>query len=310
MIAADFARYVRANVIVLRETATGIIGFNCPWCSDKRGRGWVSLERQTAGCWNDGCPASPRFKYGALEWVQLMEGFDTIGETRAFMLDRYPGGYFGTRKKQHEPGKIELPECVPLSKGPTTLHATKFIRKTWGLTLKTANRWGLRLCLENGLFFQRLLIPIKFGGELVGYLGRRINNVGWKYRASTGAPLADILYGIDNVKPGKTVIVLEGTTDVMRWMQDYATTAVALFGQEVTNEKIALLLSRDPKRVIVALDNDATQKGLAIADTIAKWGVPTGIGTWVGGKDAGAGARLKFHPLDSLEMRIKLGRTS
>lgn len=73
------------------------------------------------------------------------------------------------------------------------------------------------------------------------------------------------------------------------------TVPVAVLGLALTDEKAALLALRRPGRVIVAADEepDAQARGRKMMLTLHPWGIDVTTGHWIGGKDAGTGARLR-----------------
>ncbi len=88
---------------------------------------------------------------------------------------------------------------------------------------------------------RRLYIPVRSGGELVGWQGRHVGE-DWKdrgapkYLTMTGFAKSRVLYGGD-AAVGKSIVIVEGASDV--WA--YGPGAVATFGKSVSREQLSLL---------------------------------------------------------------------
>lgn len=336
----DLDAYLHTRVTVTNDEGGrgyeyGVRAFNCPLCPDRHQRGWMSVAHWAAGCFNLGCVAEPRLDGGAVEWVRRVEGYTT--RTRAWgRLARFPmrGIARVQPPRPRNPDWCNLP--VPLDHGAPDLAGvvqrkfSAFTRAQWGLTPHDETRWRLGFCLR-GRHAWRVIIPIRENGQTVAFQSRTIvAGVEPKYltsqygvrgepSAECGRQAAGLLFNLDAVTPGRSVILVEGAGDVMAWdrrrgvrgddfravesLGDMTTAsggvetapAVALLGVALTPEKIAMLHQKTAGgRVVVALDAElpAQRRAVAHVDDLMAWGIPADLGMWVGGKDAGSGGRL------------------
>lgn len=316
----DLDSYLRARVPILnahggRGHAQGVRTFDCPLCGDGRGRGWMNVLRWSAGCFNSGCVAEPAHAVSALEWVRRHEDFPTRGRTWAFLLADYPGAPPLPPTIEAHEDFCRFPPSQPLTAASVLgREALAFVRKQWGLPPAAAARWGLRVCGE-GDFAYRVLIPIREAARDISFLGRAFRVSVLKYRVAefgieTGRRLGDLLFNLDAALAGSPLVLVEGAGDVMAWgerVQSQGLPAVALLGQALTPERLALLAQRTPALVIVALDQEppAQRRALAHLEDLRAWGLSAALGTWTGGKDAGSGAHLTWTRDDSLESRMR-----
>lgn len=295
----------------------GVRTFNCALCGDTRARGWMNITTWSAGCFNSGCAASPRLWGGASEWVRRREGLATRTEAWTFLIRHYRRGM-----TTHAP-KIatawvgtdwcRLPPMRPLP-GPSKIAqaASQFITRQWGVPEPAQATWGFGLCTA-GRYAWRIIIPIQYRGEIVSFQARAIRGQEPKYltaehggrtdpRADCGRPIGALLYGLDTVQPGDTIVLVEGPGDVCGWetRRPPHWPAVGLLGSALTPPRVALLAAKSPRAVVIALDPDLSRmvsaRGLV---TLAQWGLPVARGLWVGAKDAGAGARLRIQRISS-----------
>jgi len=306
----------------------GVRIVDCPLCGERRGRGWLQVEGFAAGCWNAGCEAEPRLAGGAVEWVRRLEGLRLRGEAWALLLRRYP-----RRGRRPPPSSglesgdwVRLPDGMRTDWGGASVFERRciaFMDRQWGVSPEGARRWRLGRVLA-GRHAHRIVVPVVMGGSPVGFLSRTIRrDLEPRYlnarsgaaddpQAECGRSASGWLFNVDALLPGADVLLVEGAGDAMGygarggdWMP------VALLGQALTAQKLAILHRARPQRVVVALDaglEEGRRAALHAADLRA-WGVGEEVllGRWVGAKDAGFGARLEVLGsgfLDTLQRRM------
>lgn len=112
-----------------------------------------------------------------------------------------------------------------------------------------------------------LAIPYRCGGELRGFLFRRIKGEGQKYFAVRGMERKDRFFGVpERIGEGDTVVVVEGEIDCLRIrsLGKEGMVPVAIGGDSVTGNRRAQmddLLGRGVARLVFWLDMDATNGG-------------------------------------------------
>lgn len=277
----------------------------------------MNVLRGTAGCFNSGCPAEPYVQGGALEFVRAIEGLDGMMQTLHFLRTHYPSVY---EKAKPAPVLEYNDFCIlPKEMRGFSLYATppllqmgfeNFAEKKWGLTVLDLHNARAGWCID-GRYAQRIIFPITMGGAVVGFQARSIlGESKAKYLTSShevtdgrdaecGRPAEAMLYNLDTVQPGSTVVLVEGIADVLTVRRREGRRAVGVLGTRFTTEKLALLKRADPARVIVAFDAEAETEGAserAIRDLIS-WSISASLGSWKGAKDAGGGGTLEIKDL-------------
>lgn len=325
----DLERYIRGRVRVLNDSGGrgydgGLRTFDCPLCGERRGRGWVGVQGWGAGCFNTGCVAEPTLRGGVVEWVRLAEhlyersdawrflreGFGTDAPSRPVPPAPHRGSDFCTFPEEARLFRLEENQFQRLMQGPFE----QFLKRQWGLEVGHAREWGLGWCLS-GRYAWRVIIPVVMGGAPVAFQARTIadhspaaqvrtpkyltssNVPAGRHPAECGRSAASLLFNIDALAPGGEAVLVEGSGDSMRWHRDdrgRSPVAVALLGTALTPEKLAILATRRPERVVVAMDAEpeAWVKATAHVADLRAWGMDARMGTWRGAKDAGAGATL------------------
>lgn len=311
----DLEGYVLRRVRVLNANGGrgydhGVRVFDCPLCRETRGRGWANVLTFAVGCLNAGCPAEERLPGGVVEWVRRAEGLRTWPDTLTFLLREYP------RRSARRPAPVvdahedfvRYPKDVRWlwsASSPIMHEAMVFARRQWGVSGSDLQRWGVGVC-ASGRYAWRLVIPVVMDGNPVAFQARTFRGGEPKYLFAREGPASDpqtecgreaagCLFNYDAVHEGGEFVLVEGAGDVMAHAaRTTAPTAVGLLGQALTAEKLALIAVLRPRRVVVALDQGVAERRRAldhVADLRA-WGVAAELGEWVGGKDAGEGARL------------------
>lgn len=332
-------RYLASQVTVTngaggRGYESGVRTFNCPLCHEDRARGWMNVERFTAGCWNGGCPAEPRMEGGAIEWIRLVEGMARRAEVWRYLLQHFSRDtVFEPARRQRTADTADfcrIPRDYvrfePQKRPVRSMRAEVFLYKQWSMTAANAADWGLGYCLQ-GPFSGRIIIPIFLLGMLVSFQARTFTGADPKYlsarhglesdpEADCGRPMSETLFNMTAVTRGAELLLVEGAADVMRWHRDERLKSphgIALLGLALTPEKLLLLRSIAPSRVLVGLDNDEAGQARAFGylQDLEAWGFNAVPVQWSGGKDSGEGAELV--ELDSAGKRAgavqsKLGR--
>lgn len=311
----------------------GVRIFDCPLCDDKRGRGWMNVALWSTGCFNAGCFAEPKLEGGAVEWTRRVKRLAT--RTEAWSWLRTVWGTSAPLKPPaptprgddfcHMPpeARVFSASATPLSALPLEKTFLWFVLRQWGLTPGDARTWELRYVVQ-GRYSQRVIVPIRMGGQLVGFQARTIMEREPKYLTSEygtecGRLAAEMLFNLDGVADENEILLVEGAGDVMGWHRQAQggagrrPTAVGLLGVALTPGKLALLAEKRPERVVVALDAEpaAQQRTLQHLEDLGAWGMTAALGHWRGGKDAGAGATLEVVEPDSslsAAVRARLGR--
>lgn len=321
----DLDAWARARLTVHnleggRGHEDGVRIVSCPMCrdGDPKGHGWVNVLKHRGACFRPDCEAHGGF--GALEYVRRVEGFRTRTEALAWLRIEHPlVGPQPVFRPRPYADWCELPrEFRPIerdSRSVVQAEACAFAFRQWGVRVETLVEARAGFC-PSGRHAWRIVLPIVLGGKLVAFVSRTFRGGEPKYLlakrgelgelgAECGRPAEALLYGLDDVRPGTPVLLVEGPGDRLRWWQDHRSeqTPVAVLGAHLGEERLALLAARRPGLVIAAEDADGAAGGWA--EALLAWGFAARRGSWAGGKDAGAGAQLASRDAGGLLARVR-----
>lgn len=141
-----------------------------------------------------------------------------------------------------------------------------------GLTTEDCRKYGIG---ETDIVFKYrnyVLIPIRDGGRVKGFLGRYAAKVvpegRLRYNNSRNTNFASLLFGYDDIVPGvtNTVIITEGVFDTiacnkkLRLFDDETVRCVCTFGKKISDEQIYKLVNKRVQNVILSYDYDAIKE--------------------------------------------------
>lgn len=320
----DLEAYIRSRVAVLntdggRGYDIGVRIFDCPMpgCGDIKGRGWFNVNWGAAGCFNVGCMAEP--KLPGLEWIGEVEGLPSKGQVVAYLLESFPAR--GPKLPPAPPRETYQDFChfppemrlFQLDTSQLQLMFANFAQQQWGLNMAQLVEAGAGWCIS-GYYAWRIFFPIIMSGSPVAFQARSIKGAEPKYLTSRfvatekhpaecGRPAEALLYGLDEIRIGEELAMVEGIGDTLALRYQHSRQAVGLLGTQLTSEKLALLREKRPGRVIVALDTspETEEAALEIVRNLLAWDLDAVRGIWAGAKDAGAGGRLELQTLGIIE---------
>jgi 5S rRNA maturation endonuclease (ribonuclease M5) len=139
-----------------------------------------------------------------------------------------------------------------------------------GISLATAEQFGIGFYRGVGIFRGRLVIPIhNERWELVAYCGRTLDGTRPRYRSPAGFPKAEILFNLHRAAPAgqQNVVVVEGFFDCLKLHQAGVPAAVALTGAALADSQQRALLEHF-RNVILMLDGDTA--GRCASGTVAR----------------------------------------
>ena len=141
------------------------------------------------------------------------------------------------------------------------------------LTLESIARWhlGVGVLPSSRCTARRLIVPVFAQGRVVAFHGRAYlpgdTEAKW---LSAGGSNKHVLFNLDLVQPGATVVICENFVDCILAMQaDPRVVAVAGGGASWQPEWTTQLAARRPSRVVVWLDNDGA--GCPNEETYWRW---------------------------------------
>lgn len=247
---------------------------NCPFCNDSRNRLWINHtfaeHPWMAVCYNETrCMDGPFGKENRIELYKII--FD--GASRV-VLPVIKGIEIEPTKPLEAvsfPGDITF-----LNDLPEQHVARQYLEIRGYDSLELALLYDIGVCTKvyNKIHYplvNRLFIPVSMDGKLVGWQGRYVGDLDWKttsiqkYFNLRGMSKKDMLYNFDTAKTKDMVVIVEGAADVWR----VGPSAVALMGSDMSESQRGIVRQTwSGKPVAVFLDNDASDKAIAIANSL------------------------------------------
>ena len=134
-------------------------------------------------------------------------------------------------------------------------------------------------CVLIGRYAGRVVLPVHFGGRLVGYQARDVTgHAKVKYLSPAGTRLGEALFNLDRAARGARIVLCEGIISALCTGPD----AVASFGKALKLAQVALLV-RAGRPVVVLYDAAKAETGAAdasdeahdAAERLFRAGLPT-----------------------------------
>lgn len=138
---------------------------------------------------------------------------------------------------------------------PESFEAVSYLSQR-GIPIHVAKKYQISYYKDT----RRIVFPIIQNGYCTGWQARTIDSLppSFKVRNNTGFQRASSVMFIDHVKPDSFVIIAEGPIDAIKF--DICGNSVATMGKMVSEKQLELILSKKPKRVFLALDDDAAEE--------------------------------------------------
>lgn len=269
---------------------------NCPYCNDTRQRLWVNHMYGQP----DPANAGRRLLWLAVCYnEQCLEEYDNSVdfENRVFgHLNRDARGKFRVLPGLDEAAvlkEVAMPgTMLPLTRLSQHHTAVQYLEERGFTCQALETLYGVSFCLDSDMFpvcAGRIIIPIYMHGELVGWQARFPGERDWsknripKYYGLPGMPKRLMLYNYDRAKQYRTVVIVEGVTDVWK----VGGPAVALLGKKAHPLQRKLLSEFDA--AVLALDPDASEDAAALLLDLRRiFSGRVGLVTYPDGIDAGS----------------------
>jgi hypothetical protein len=231
-----------------RNVGEGWVNIHCPFCPDPSEHLGYDLAGNFFNCWRCGAHSIPETIARVLK-ISLKESHS--------ILKRYGGEHQLIPKKKHEQTK---PFIFPSGTNPLTHRHLKYlegrgfdpdqITKDWGLM-----GTGPSSMIDDRDYKHRIIIPIRWNGEVVSFQGRDITGkTELRYKSCPKEREIihhkDIIYGNQNKWKDRGICV-EGPFDV--WRMGFS--AFAVLGISYKPEQIRVI-ARMFKSVVVIFDDE------------------------------------------------------
>ena len=150
---------------------------------------------------------------------------------------------------------------------PCLIHKNYLIKRNFDPDYLT-KKYKLRFYYNIGEWKFRIIIPFFLDNKLVTWTARDVSGkaeIKYKHLDNEKSiiPVKKMLYNIDSISEGDSIIIVEGITDVWRLGEP----AIATMGIQYTQEQVEMILKKNPKKIIVLFD--AEQKAITQANKLA-----------------------------------------
>lgn len=254
----------------------------CPFCRENRFRLWINhmygVPTQQgwpatwlAVCYNEQCTQDP----GRRKQLE-----DMIFGFRNAAARRKPLYIAQGREDTGVLGPVQLPgQQIPFSQLPLDHPAAIYLQSRGFNPLMLEHYYGILYCVQaddaNRPAVNRIIVPIRMDGALVGWQGRWPADLDWKasgvrkYFNLKNMHKRLMLYNYDVAKAWPFVVVVEGVTSAWR----IGPPAVAVLGKTLSPRQ-QMLLQHDwaGKPIILILDPDARDEMEGILASLVRTG--------------------------------------
>lgn len=245
---------------------------NCPFCKDTHFHLYINHRYGEEGDWGGRYKLAQCFK-GCLDkpsnrdklWNLVSLGFrkGVSKET----LKKLQSAQINVSKEVD----TSLPKnFVSLNTLPPTHKAVAYLLSR-GFDWETFRQFNVGYCAVSTNFMasDRIIIPWRFHGDLVGWQSRMVgdNGRGAKYYNLSGVSKSSYLYNFDTAVKQPFLVITEGVTDVWR----VGSPAVCIFGKCLSNGQKELICENfAAKPVLVMLDRDAADENRKTCEELRK----------------------------------------
>lgn len=247
-----------------KNVTRGWVNTNCPFCQDPSNHLGINLSSKNVSCWI--CREHGTFwKY--IKAKTRKDNKEIYRLLKPFLVGGVQYVDYDENKTKNE--KVVLP--THLYDEPLKIHKEyllsrnfkpSYLQRIYGI--KYSGQVSKYKTQDRVVDFRfRIIIPIYINGKLVNFTARDVTDTAEeKYK---NCPIDDVLlttkdciYGYDTLV-GDTAVIVEGPTDV--W--NMGPGSCGLFGLKYTDTQIKLLYSRNLKKAVVFMDNEATAQKTA-----------------------------------------------
>jgi DNA primase len=233
---------------------------NCPFCifrgrktPDREYKLYITLSKDLAHCFR--CDYASK----ASKLIPQIASYGTV-------IERVQ-----ERDDEKEKDLEQLPQSVPLYTLPPGHLALDYIIKDRNCTVGMLLDKGATYCEDyrkgDYSFGPRIVFPFFQFGTYRGFQARTIwKNTLPKYVGASNMKKKTLLYNYDEAfSQDEQLIVVEGPFDVVR----LGNQSVAALGKSISDEQLRLIKMGQFKRIVMLLDPDAKEEGLASAEKLA-----------------------------------------
>lgn len=137
------------------------------------------------------------------------------------------------------------------------------------ITLKTAELFHGGLCLDSNSLLGKLknrqiLVIYNSLKQIVGFTGRALdtsNNIKWKHLGEKTNWVWPAYLNSKIISECNSVLLVESPADILRLWDCDIKNAICLFGTECSHAILTFLIKKNPKKIIISTNNEASGVG-------------------------------------------------
>lgn len=179
------------------------------------------------------------------------------------------------------PLPVEYEPLDPSRCGHLHKRAVKFLQEKRGVHWDQILDWQLGIC-PSGRFAHHIIMPVfSMAGQIQTFQARRfIGTINPKSKNPKAdrhqISKADVLYGLQKLKPGDSVILVEGPFDVLHIERCFSKAhlrtikPIGLLGHKISRIQTHTLRMYNPPRAWVMMDSDAVKDSYKIGKMLAR----------------------------------------
>jgi len=169
-----------------------------------------------------------------------------------------------TESKQETISPIQFPEyhMLPID-APESKEGSDYLAGR-GISIELAKKYGIMY----SSMLRRVIFPVTMNGNVYGYQGRHIDNVGYglRMRNNEGFRRDTLVMFLDNLNSSDYAIICEGPVNALKF--DNVGGAVCTMGKVVADYQRQAILSKGVSKIYLALDEDAASEMAELADDL------------------------------------------
>ena len=254
---------LRSIINVEKETRSNQYISTCPFCG-KPSHFYINKKNQQWDCKK--CGESG----GIFKLLRHLDKLYLLGAPSVKKVDEIKS----IRQIQEDEAGQNIEEIQPLPevKMPAGFKVFDYVSpylQQRQITMEDIKHWEFGQTRIVSRFIDYLLIPIRDGGKIRGYIGRyasrHVPDGKLRYSNSLNTDFSCLLFGYDDIIEGETetVIITEGLFDAiavtkkLNLFDDNTIRAVCTFGKKISETQIKKLLAKKIRKVILLYDYDA-----------------------------------------------------
>ena len=232
---SKFISLISSRLDKFKKVKPNLYNFRCPICGDSKknkskARGYIYGAKSDAFYKCHNCGASTTFN-------KFLKKIDPVVHSQ-YLMERFKGGFTGKGTIVEEPKfeckrpvfkkKVNLPRCSEIDVASDYLNKRKINPKEFYYA-EDFSEFVRSFNIDHDNLYKesRIIIPLYFEKNLIGFQGRSLKSNSIKYITIMLNDDSPKIYGIDQVQKDKNVFVTEGPFD-----STFVRNAIAMCGAD------------------------------------------------------------------------------